>query len=151
MDGGPGHGLGRRYRRADGSVTNSRGEGTFSAWDISVASIPPETPPAQTADNVALAAVAGMTAADVQEAVEELHGGKAEQSHSHATADVTGLDTALAGKSDTGHGHAIADTTGLQTALDGKQAASANLDTWSATGQARGQRSFTGRTTTGWS
>lgn len=42
--------------------------------------------------------------------------------HSHTTADVSGLDAALAGKSDTGHGHAISDVTGLQTSLDGKAA-----------------------------
>jgi hypothetical protein len=40
--------------------------------------------------------------------------------HSHATADVTGLDTALASKASTSHTHVIGDTTGLQTALDGK-------------------------------
>ncbi len=46
--------------------------------------------------------------------------GKAASSHTHAIANVTGLQTALDGKSATGHSHAIADTTGLQTALDGK-------------------------------
>lgn len=49
---------------------------------------------------------------------------KAAASHSHAIADVTGLQTALDGKSAVGHGHAIADVTGLQTALDGKAASS---------------------------
>ena len=49
---------------------------------------------------------------------------KAATSHSHAIAEVTGLQTALDGKSATGHGHAIADVTGLQTALDGKAASS---------------------------
>src|SRR5690606_14246770 len=38
--------------------------------------------------------------------------------HSHAIADVTGLQTALDGKSNTGHGHTIADVTGLQAAID---------------------------------
>lgn len=38
--------------------------------------------------------------------------------HSHPTADVTGLDAALAGKADQDHAHAIGDVTGLQTALD---------------------------------
>ena len=63
--------------------------------------------------------------------------------HTHATADITGLDTALqsgmtaitginstistmqtdiAGKANTVHTHAIADVTGLQTALDSKPA-----------------------------
>jgi microcystin-dependent protein/GTP-binding protein EngB required for normal cell division len=41
-------------------------------------------------------------------------------SHTHSTAQVTGLDTALAGKSNTGHGHAIGDVSGLTTALAGK-------------------------------
>lgn len=49
--------------------------------------------------------------------------------HTHAIADVTGLQTALDGKQAAGsyaaaaHGHSIADVTGLQAALDGKQAA----------------------------
>lgn len=46
--------------------------------------------------------------------------GKANTSHTHSIANVTGLQAALDGKADTGHGHAIADVTGLQTALDGK-------------------------------
>lgn len=45
-------------------------------------------------------------------------------SHTHAIADVTGLQTALDGKAATSHTHVIADTTGLQTALDGKAASS---------------------------
>jgi len=53
----------------------------------------------------------------------------ANASHTHAIADVTGLQNALDGKQASGsyaaasHTHAIADVTGLQTALDGKQAA----------------------------
>ncbi len=50
--------------------------------------------------------------------------GKAALSHSHAIADVTGLQTALDGKAALAHSHAIADVTGLQTALDGKAASS---------------------------
>jgi hypothetical protein len=46
--------------------------------------------------------------------------GLATASHTHAIADVTGLQTALDGKSATSHTHAIADVTGLQTALDAK-------------------------------
>lgn len=45
------------------------------------------------------------------------------EAHTHAIADVTGLQTTLDGKSAVGHTHAIADVTGLQTALDGKAAA----------------------------
>lgn len=46
----------------------------------------------------------------------------AASSHTHAIANVTGLQGALDAKSATGHAHAIADTTGLQAAIDGKQA-----------------------------
>lgn len=59
--------------------------------------------------------------------------------HTHAIADVTGLQTALDGKASTTHNHdatyaalvhthAIADTVGLQTALDGKAALAHNHD-----------------------
>lgn len=68
------------------SVTNTRGEGTFAAWDISIASVPPEIPPAQMAANVALASVQGMTAAELQSAVEELHGNVEELNGSKAPA-----------------------------------------------------------------
>ncbi|MEJ2116600.1 MAG: hypothetical protein P8Y36_01340, partial [Alphaproteobacteria bacterium] len=44
------------------AVTNTRGEGTFAAWDISIASVPPEIPPAQLADNVALVSFQVMSA-----------------------------------------------------------------------------------------
>ena len=43
---------------------------------------------------------------------------KADAVHTHAIADVTGLQTALDGKSSTSHTHAISAITGLQTALD---------------------------------
>lgn len=43
--------------------------------------------------------------------------------HTHATANVTGLDAALAGKAAASHTHTVANVTGLQAALDGKQAA----------------------------
>ena len=46
--------------------------------------------------------------------------GAANEVHSHAIANVTGLQAALDGKSGTGHGHVIANVTGLQAALDGK-------------------------------
>ena len=55
--------------------------------------------------------------------------GKANTSHTHTIANVTGLQTELDGKQAAGsyapttHGHAIADVSGLQGALDGKQAA----------------------------
>lgn len=44
----------------------------------------------------------------------------APSAHTHAVADVTGLQTALDGKAPASHTHAIGDVTGLQTALDGK-------------------------------
>lgn len=48
--------------------------------------------------------------------------GKANASHTHATSEVTGLDTALAGKANASHTHEIANVNGLQTALDAKAA-----------------------------
>ena len=48
--------------------------------------------------------------------------GKADKVHTHAIADVTGLQGALDGKAASSHAHAIADVTGLQGALDGKAA-----------------------------
>lgn len=41
--------------------------------------------------------------------------------HTHTTAEVTGLNTALSGKADVSHSHEIAQVNGLQQALDGKQ------------------------------
>lgn len=46
--------------------------------------------------------------------------GKANASHTHATSEVTSLDTALAGKANASHTHEISDVTNLQTTLDGK-------------------------------
>lgn len=51
--------------------------------------------------------------------------GKAASSHTHATSQVTGLDTALAGKAATSHAHATSDVTGLDTALAGKASTAA--------------------------
>jgi Phage tail repeat like len=70
------------------------------------------------------------TAARAVSALSTSLAGKANVSHTHAIADVTGLQTALDGKQATGsyaaatHTHAISDVTGLQTALDGKAALS---------------------------
>ena len=46
--------------------------------------------------------------------------GKADAVHTHAIANVTGLQDALNGKAASTHTHAIDDVTGLQDALDGK-------------------------------
>ena len=46
--------------------------------------------------------------------------GKANASHTHATSEVTGLDTALAGKAASVHIHAVSDVTNLQTTLNAK-------------------------------
>ena len=46
--------------------------------------------------------------------------GAAAAEHTHETADVTGLDTALAGKADSVHTHEMASVTGLSDALDAK-------------------------------
>lgn len=78
----------------------------------------------------------GSTVADFTWSSQKISDGlalKSNHGHQHVTADVTGLDTALAGKADaaatsaalsgkadTLHGHAVADVTGLQAALDGK-------------------------------
>lgn len=45
---------------------------------------------------------------------------KANLSHTHTMAQITGLDTALAGKAPASHTHTIANVTNLQTALDAK-------------------------------
>ena len=47
------------------AMTNMRGSGTVSDWRISVASIPPESPPAQTATSVNIAAITGIAATHV--------------------------------------------------------------------------------------
>lgn len=62
----------------------------------------------------------GVTSNNVQNAITELDGDKANTVHTHAQTDVTGLSTTLAGKSDVGHTHAQADVTGLSTTLAGK-------------------------------
>lgn len=46
---------------------------------------------------------------------------KAGGTHTHATSEITGLDTALAGKALTSHTHTIANVTGLQAAIDAKE------------------------------
>lgn len=58
------------------------------------------------------------------EEVDTALAGKAASSHSHAIADITGLQTALESKASASHAHAIADITGLQNALDAKAASS---------------------------
>lgn len=47
-------------------------------------------------------------------------GSKADKSHSHAQAEITGLTEALDGKADKSHTHTQAQVTGLSTALDSK-------------------------------
>ena len=47
-------------------------------------------------------------------------GGKADKTHTHTQAQVTGLSTALSGKANSSHTHAQSDITGLTTALNGK-------------------------------
>lgn len=49
--------------------------------------------------------------------------GKANTSHGHAIADVTGLQSALDGKAASSHTHSISNVTGLQDALDAKASA----------------------------
>ena len=52
--------------------------------------------------------------------LDEALAGKASATHAHAIGDVTGLQGALDGKAPTSHTHTIANVTGLQAALDGK-------------------------------
>lgn len=54
--------------------------------------------------------------------------------HTHATSQITGLDTALAGKAASSHTHSISDVTGLQAAIDGKAASSHTHTTSQVTG-----------------
>lgn len=63
----------------------------------------------------------------VKEELEQSISGKAASTHTHAQADVTGLETALSsinsslsGKASSSHTHAQSDITGLETALSGK-------------------------------
>jgi len=124
------------------NVTNTRGSGEHSSWDISVAAIPPEVPPAQEAANVTFAPAGAIEAQDVQTAIEELDTEKADAAatqaaldakasagHGHAIDDIANLQAELDNKSDVGHihdslyaplghTHAISDVNGLQDALD---------------------------------
>lgn len=60
----------------------------------------------------------------VSSATQTALNGKANTSHTHTVANVTGLQAGLDAKANTVHGHAIADVTGLQADLDGKASAS---------------------------
>ena len=60
--------------------------------------------------------------------------GKANTSHTHPTAQVEGLDSALADKAEATHSHALADVTGLQAALNGKANTSHTHSTAQVTG-----------------
>ena len=54
--------------------------------------------------------------------------------HTHTTAQVTGLDSALSGKAATSHTHTTAQVTGLQAELDGKaSAARPGVEVWYGT------------------
>jgi len=61
--------------------------------------------------------------ADV-EGLEDALAGKADAEHTHSEADVEGLTAALAGKANTSHTHSIGQVTDLQDELDGKAATS---------------------------
>ena len=99
--------------------------GSVLTWKADLTGIENKTPSELLAagidaGDVAVAPAGNIAAANVQAALQELDTEKAATVHSHAIADVTGLQTALDGKADTAHAHAIADVTGLQAALDGK-------------------------------
>ena len=66
------------------------------------------------------------SAADLRTAIEVLTEDElaeifAAAAHTHAIADVTGLQTALDGKAASSHTHEIGDVTGLQSALDSSE------------------------------
>lgn len=82
---------------------------------------------AEIAAEVAKAATSAQAAKNAQQAAEKARtdtqnalSTKADKVHTHALADVTGLQAALNGKANTSHTHTTAQVTGLQSALDGK-------------------------------
>lgn len=75
-------------------VTNTRGAGSHAAWQISIAGVPPEALPAQSADNVTVAPSGGIAATNVQAALEELDAEKAD------AADLAALDAEKADAAD---------------------------------------------------
>ena len=54
------------------SITNARGSGTFATWTLSVCSIPPETPPAQTAADITVTPISGISASNAQDALSQI-------------------------------------------------------------------------------
>ena len=54
------------------SVTRARGTGTYASWVLSVTSIPPDLPPSQTAANIALDPIEGLSASEVQEGMRQM-------------------------------------------------------------------------------
>ena len=72
--------------------------------------------------SVTMAATANAVkiAYDKAVSVETIVNGKANTSHIHTIANITGLQTALDGKAATTHTHAISSITNLQSVLDGK-------------------------------
>jgi hypothetical protein len=88
------------------------------------------------ASSVAFVPAGNIAATNVQAAISELDTEKAAASHTHATSEITGLDTALAGKAAASHTHAQSEITNLVTDLGNKQAASTALSTAQAQGTA---------------
>ena len=85
---------------------------------------------AEIAAEVAKAATSAQAAKNAQQAAEQARtdtqnalSTKADKVHTHALADVTGLQAALNGKANTSHTHTTAQVTGLDTALAGKASA----------------------------
>jgi hypothetical protein len=54
------------------SITRARGIGTYAAWVLSVCSIPPDLPPSQSAANIALDPIEGLSASEVQEGIRQM-------------------------------------------------------------------------------
>ncbi len=56
----------------------------------------------------------------IEQGIKDVDTGKAPLSHTHAIANITGLQSALDGKASSSHNHSISNITGLQNALDAK-------------------------------
>ena len=82
----------------------------------------PQVSPAFTGTPTAPTATAGTNTTQIATTafVKALGDTKANTSHTHATSDVTGLDTALAGKASSTHSHNIGDVINLTDTLNGK-------------------------------
>lgn len=97
--------------------------GALTLAGVKTFSSSPVIPTPATNDNTTKAASTAFVQTAVAAAVLTLTtelSTKAESSHTHTIANVTGLQSALDSKAASSHAHAIGEVTGLQAALDGK-------------------------------